>query len=273
VSGREPPDAGRDDEEVLPGGVGNAGQVVRVGEFVLRPTSAHTPVIHALLRHVRGAGFDGVPEVVGVDPDGRERLVYIEGDVPSLPYPAWSLTDDALASMAALLRRYHEAAAGFVAPPGMTWSDELADPAGGTLVCHNDVCPENVVFRDGVAVALLDFEFAAPGRPLYDLSQLAKMNVPLDTPEDALRTRGHAPDVFTRLRVVADAYGLPPGRAEFLAVLAGSMDPVGGLVERRVARGEPAFIEMWEQMGGRARYERRQAWFEAQRARFADALG
>ena len=29
-------------------------------------------------------------------------------------------------------------------------------------MCHNDVCPENVVFRDGIAVALLDFEFAAP---------------------------------------------------------------------------------------------------------------
>ena len=30
------------------------------------------------------------------------------------------------------------------------------------MVCHNDVCLENVVFRGGAAVALLDFEFAAP---------------------------------------------------------------------------------------------------------------
>ncbi|HEV2309381.1 MAG TPA: aminoglycoside phosphotransferase family protein, partial [Acidimicrobiia bacterium] len=150
MSGPKPPDAGRADEEVLPGGVGNAGTVVRVREYVLRPTTVHTPAIHALLRHVRAAGFDGVPEVVGVDPDGRERLRYIEGDVPYLPYPAWSLTDDALASVAALLRRYHDAAAGFVAPDGASWSDELADPAGGGLVCHNDVCAENVVFRDGV---------------------------------------------------------------------------------------------------------------------------
>jgi hypothetical protein len=273
VSGPEPPDAGRSDEEVLPGGIGNAGAVVRRGDVVLRPTSPHTPAIHALLRHVRAAGFSGVPEVVGVDPDGRERLRYIAGDVPYPPYPAWSLTDEALASIAALLRRYHAAAAGFVAPRGATWSDELADPLGGTLVCHNDVCPENVVFRDGVAVALLDFEFAAPGRPLYDLGQLAKMNVPIDAPEDAVRLRNPAPDPFTRLRVVADGYGLPPGREAFLDVIGASLNPVGGLVERRVARGEPAFIEMWEAMGGRARYERRQAWFEAHRGRFADALG
>lgn len=273
MSGAEPPDAGRADEEILPGGIGNAGAVVRVGDVVLRPTSAHTPAIHALLRHVRAAGFDGVPHVLGVDHDGRERLVYIDGDVPYPPYPAWSLTDDALASIAALLRRYHDAAGGFAPPPGATWSDELADPLGGPLVCHNDVCPENVVFRDGVAIALLDFEFAAPGRPLYDLSQLAKMNVPIDAPEDAVRLRDPAPDPFRRLRVVADAYGLPPGRDEFLDALAGSLDPVDGLVERRAARGEPAFVEIWRAMGGRARYERRQAWYEAHRGRFADALG
>ncbi len=267
--------AGRaESEEVLAGGVGNAGAVVRVGAHVLRPTSPHTPAIHALLRHLRAAGFDGVPEVVGVDPDGRERLVFIDGAVPYPPFPAWSQTDAVLASTAALLRRYHDAAAGFVPPVGVTWSDELADPAGGgPVVCHNDVCPENVVYRDGVAVALLDFEFAAPGRPLYDLTQLAKMNVPLDAPEDAARLRPTVTDPFTRLRVVADAYGLPAGRDEFLIIIADSMNPVGGLVERRVARGEPAFIKMWEQMGGRARYERRQAWFDAHRDRFADALG
>jgi len=31
-------------------------------------------------------------------------------------------------------------------------------------VCHDDVCSENVVFRDDIADALLDFEFDAPGR-------------------------------------------------------------------------------------------------------------
>ena len=34
-----------------------------------------------------------------------------------------------------------------------------------------------------------------------------------------------------------------------------------------------AFIAMWEAMGGRARYERRHAWFERHRERFLDALG
>ena len=34
-----------------------------------------------------------------------------------------------------------------------------------TLVCRNDVCPENVVFRDGIAVALLDFRVRCPWPP------------------------------------------------------------------------------------------------------------
>jgi hypothetical protein len=261
------------DEEVLRGGVGNAGAVVRVGKHVLRPTTAHTPAIHALLRYVRAAGFDGVPEVTGIEPDGRERLVFIAGDVPYPPFPEWSQADQLLQSTASLLRRFHDAAAGFVTTAGMSWSDELADPAGGSLICHNDICPENVVSRGGVAVALLDFDFAGPGRALYDLGQLAKMCIPLDTPEDAARFGRHSFDPFRRLRLVADGYGLPPGREAFVELLGESLAAGGGFVQRRVERGEPAFVEMWKQMGGGARYQRRREWFERNRRRFLDAVG
>jgi Ser/Thr protein kinase RdoA (MazF antagonist) len=66
--------------------------------------------------------------------------------------------DAALASIARLLGRMHDAAAA-VEVPGGRWNRELADPAGGPMVCHDDVCPENVVFRDGEAVGLIDFDF------------------------------------------------------------------------------------------------------------------
>jgi len=246
---------------------------VRVGADVLRPSNAHTPTIHALLRHLRSGGFDGVPEPVGVDPDGRERLVFVPGDVPFPPFPLWSQADDVLASTAALLRRFHDAQTGFAAPPAASWSDELADPEGGSLICHNDVCPENVVYRDGVAIALLDFDFAAPGRPAYDLAQLAKMCVPLDTDHDAAGLGRGGLDPFTRLRVVADSYGLPPDRSTFLEVLAGSIAIGDRFVRRRVERGDAAFVQMWNERGGQARYDRRHEWFEQHRARFADALG
>ncbi len=262
-----------DTEEVLQGGIDNAGLVVRVGPHVLRPSKPCTPAVHALLRHARANGFDGVPEPIGIDPDGRERLGFIAGDVPVPPFPAWSQTDAALASMVRLLRGFHNAVADFTPPPDAVWNLELADPEGGSTVAHNDVCPENVVFRDGVAVALLDFDFAAPGRALYDLNQLAKMCVPLDTGANAARLGRTSFDPFARLRLVADAYGLPPDRGDFLDVISASMARGGEFVARRVELGEPAFIAMWNEMGGAARYERRYEWFEANRARFAEALG
>ena len=258
---------------MLQGGVANAGSVVREGDYVLRPSSPHSGVLHALFRHVRAAGFDGVPDPVGIDPDGRERLIFIPVDVAVPPFPAWSQTDNALASVAELLARFHDAAAGFEAPPETAWSRELADRAGGSVVCHNDVCLENVVFRDGAAVALLDFDFAAPGRALYDLAAMARMCVPLDTPADAL-VWGRGPfDPFGRLRLVADSYGLPPGREDLVHIIEESMVLGGEFVRRRVERGEPAFVEMWEQMGGQARFDRRREWFAQNRSRFLEALG
>jgi hypothetical protein len=260
-------------EEILAGGVANPGAVVRSGGHVLRPVSARTETIHALLRHVRTSGFSGVPEPVGVDPDGRERLVFIEGEVPCPPFPGWSQSDGALASTARLLAGFHRAVANFVWPAEVPWCDELADPAGGTIMCHNDVCPENAVYDRGVAVALLDFDFVAPGRPEYDLAQLAKMCVPIDTPEDAARLGRGSLDPFRRLRVVADGYGLPPDRAQFLNVLGEAIEIGGRFVRRRVEAGEQAFIDMWNHMGGQGRYDRRQEWFDNNRQRFLDALG
>ncbi len=93
----------------------------------------------------------------------------------------------------------------------------MADPAGGTLLCHNDVCLENVVFRAGVAVGLLDFDFAAPGRPVYDLAAMARMCVPISDDAGAGQLGWHPADRPVRLRLVADTYGLDrPGRAELL---------------------------------------------------------
>ena len=72
-------------------------------------------------------------------------------------------------------------------------------------MCHNDVCPENVVFRDGIAVALLDFEFAAPGRPVYDLAHRARLCVPIDDEIDQARLGWRSADCPARFRVVSDA--------------------------------------------------------------------
>jgi hypothetical protein len=259
-------------EEALQGGIANAGQVVRVGPHVLRPSTAHSGSIHAFLRAVRHAGFEGASFPVGIDEDGRERLVFIDGEVPLAPYPEWSQGDTALASVARLLRGLHDAARAFDTR-GHTWNDALADPVGGTILCHNDVELSNVVFHDGVAVALLDFEFAAPGRPVYDLAHLARLCVPIDADIDQGRMGWRPADRPARLRLVADAYGLDRhGRAELLTAMDDAMARIEAAVRRSVDAGNPNAVEMWNRAGGSERYDRRRRWWADHHDEFAAAL-
>jgi hypothetical protein len=260
------------DEQRLDGGLTNVGAVVRVGPHVLRPSGPHSGSVHAFLRAVRQAGFGGAPLPVGIDDDGRERIEFVEGDVPVPPYPWWSRSDAALASVARLLRGLHDAARGFD-PTGLTWDDSLADPAGGPLVCHNDVEPSNVVFRDGVAVALLDFEFAAPGRPVYDLAQLARLCVPIDDPYDQTRLGWRPADRPARLRLVADAYGLDrSGRADLLSAMDDAIDRIEAAVRRSVDAGSLSAVALWNRTGGSARFDRRRRWWSDHHDRFGAAL-
>jgi hypothetical protein len=263
------------EEVVLAGGVANAGMVVRVGGHVLRPSNPHSAVVHQFLAQLRGYGFDGASEPVGIDGDGRERLVFIEGDVPLPPYPDWARSDAALVSVGELLRRFHLASARCDGGDG-TWSDEMADPLGGPVVCHNDVCLENVVFRDGVAVGLLDFDFAAPGRASYDVAQFARMCVPIDDDVTAWRS-GWQPSELggrpRRLRLACDAYGLDrAGREELLDAVSETIARVGEFLRRRIAAGDPNFTKMWDEIGGDERFARRLRWWQSHRADFESAL-
>ena len=256
----------------MAGGVANAGAVTRVGEHVLRPSNPQTPSIHRFLVALRAAGFEGASMPIGVDDDGRERLVYIEGEVAVPPYPWWAQADDALASIAVLIRQFHEASRS-IDPTGSTWSTEMADPDGNELICHNDVCLENVVFRDGVAVGLIDFDFAAPGRPIYDVAQMARMCVPVDDEVSAARLGWEPADRSERLRLVADAYGLGGAeRGQLVDALAGTIARGGEFVRRHVEAGDPNFIKMWDDMGGMERFDRRRRWWAAHEDEFRAAL-
>lgn len=209
---------------------------------------------------------------VGIDEDGRERLVFIEGDVPRSPYPEWSQSDAALASIARLLRGLHDAAREFD-PRGLSWNDGLADPAGGILVCHNDVELSNVVFRDGTAVALLDFEFAAPGRPVYDVAQLARLCVPIDDDFDQARMGWRPADQPARLRLVADAYGLDrDGRSALLTAVDDAIHRIEAAARRRVDTADPNAVAMLKRTGGIEKYDRRRRWWGHHHDGFVAAL-
>ncbi|WP_328950373.1 phosphotransferase [Streptomyces sp. NBC_00184] len=261
------------DGEALAGGTANAGAVFRRGAWVERPAPHHAHALHAHLLALEESGFDAAPTPVGLTADGRERLTFVPGDVALPPFPSWVMTTTALGSVGALVRRLHEASAGIPVDPDVAWPQDLADPEGGTVVCHNDVCPENVVFRAGRAAALIDFDLAAPGRPLWDVDMAARYWVPMLDPESAAALYPAGLDASARLRILADGYGLTPeDRAALPGMIGRATEVCRAFVARRVADDDPVYLRVLAERGGWQRWDRVQAWLAAHRETFTAAL-
>jgi hypothetical protein len=259
----------QDAEVVLRGGFTNDGLVSRVGATVRRPERATSPATRALLEHLERAGFDGSPRHLGRDEQGREVLSFVDGEAPIEPFPEWALSDAALVSVGELLRRYHDAVASFD-PAGHRWPKPVPAPFAGDLLCHNDPNLDNVVFSGGRAVALIDFDLAAPGSAVWDVACAARFWVPLrderDVPEP-LRGRSLA-----RLRIFADAYGLPAAqRVRLPAAVRAAHAWAYEVVRAAVADDHAAFSRFWRD-GGRGRAERTAAWLNAHDRHLRDAL-
>jgi hypothetical protein len=203
----------REPEVLLVGGTANRGQVVRIGDTVRRPRRPTSAATHALLSHLEDVGFPGAPRFLGVDEQGREVLSYVPGTAITPPYPPWALTDEALVSVAHLLREYHLAVSTFDPAPH-AWPSSPPAPFTGELISHNDVNLDNVVFREGRAVALIDFDLASPGCRVWDVACASRLWTPLRPDRyvgDARRGR-----VLTRFRLFVDSYGLPESDREGL---------------------------------------------------------
>ena len=239
---------------MLAGGVANAGAVLRSGGRVLRPANPHSASIHRFLAHLRAAGFEGRVRARQDRPQRTRAAGLPRGRSARAALSAVGADrHHARVSMAALMRQLRRGSPRALDMAEAAWSTEMADPdidsaagataEGGLVVCHNDVCLENVVFHDGAAVGLLDFDFAAPGRRGYDLAQMARMCAPVDDPLDAARV-GWQPSI-----TAPSGSGWWPARVRarggWTAALldrARPLDSRGGeFVRRRVEAGEAAF--------------------------------
>jgi Ser/Thr protein kinase RdoA (MazF antagonist) len=232
---------------------GNVSTVIRIGDTVRRNTGPWTPAVHLLLRHLEEVGFDGAPRVLGIDEQGREVLTYVPGEVPRRAGPEIA-TDEVLVEVGRLLRRYHDAVSGFELPPEMAWY-HAGVPGRVTVICHNDISPRNTVFRGGRPVAFLDWDFASPAPPAWDVAHVAWQFVPLtDVAGCARHGWSSPPDRARCLRTLCDAHGLAArDRARFahlvarrIAVAASGIEELAAArkaaFERLVASGIPALI-------------------------------
>jgi Ser/Thr protein kinase RdoA (MazF antagonist) len=160
--------------------------VVRVGDTVRRPVKESSPFVGRLLGHLERTDCRWAPRYLGQDEMGRDILSYMAGSTPE----RWGhFSDLQLSAAARIIRDLHDLTRG-------------SDLAGDTVVCHNDLGPNNFVFVEDVPVAIIDFDMACPGEPLEDLGYVAWSWCISSKPE-----RGPVAMQARQVRTLADAYG------------------------------------------------------------------
>lgn len=176
-------------------------------ETVTRPAGPHSQTVHSFLRHLRAKGLDCVPEPVSLD-GGTETLRFIDGDSGG---DAWKHQHDeqGLRSAARLLRRVHDASADWVPPDDAVFAAPAAED--GDVFVHGDPGPWNFVWRDGEAVALIDWDFLHRAPRLSDVAYALRWFAPVRDDRAALEWHHfpEVPDRPSRIRAFLDAYGIP----------------------------------------------------------------
>jgi hypothetical protein len=244
--------------------------VTRLGDTVRRPARPASGSTHALLAHLEAVGFTGAPRPLGFDGQGREVLSYIPGQAAIAPLPDWALAPEALVSVAELLRRYHDAVETFD-PGSRRWGSTVPARFRGGIVSHNDPNLDNVIFRDGRAVALIDFDLAAPGSRAWDMACAARLWVPLRARDDV--PASVRDELFDRLALFADAYGAGrEQRTELVEAVAICHRWCYAIVRDAVRAGHETFTAQWRG-GDRARAARTGRWLGAQAPQMRRALG
>ncbi len=193
-----------DSEQELSGG--NINTVVKVGETVRRPVSAHSRTIHELLRHLEAKDVPA-PRFLGIDKRGREILSFIDGET-EFPRGMWD-ADDALVTSARLLRQLHVATLDFVPSEPASWAFSYPDVHRREVICHNDFAPYNMIFRGNLPAAVLDFDLCGPGPRVRDLAYLAYWMTPLSFGLGELRAHSEkdAASGSPRLIQLCKSYG------------------------------------------------------------------
>lgn len=132
-----------------------ATEVVRVENTVRRSLGPNSEFNRAVLKLLEEKGFSQAPRFLGIDEKGREILTFMEGEVR---HGEMRWTDDQLVKVVQMLKDFHDATAG----------SELAK--GKEVVCHNDIAPWNIILKNDVPTAFIDFDDVAPGNRADDFA-------------------------------------------------------------------------------------------------------
>ena len=194
----------------------DAREVFRRGELVHRSPQPWTPAVADLLLYLESVGYGAAPRHRGYDDAGRELLTFLPGEDGPISW-GYLHSDEGLASVARLLRTYHDAVREYRPPPHTVWADHTGAPADGEVLCHGDFAPWNLVWQNEEAVGIFDWDFVRPAEPMFDVYYAMDWTVPFRD-DQTCREFHHfeaTPDRAHRVGVFLDAYGVdvaPPER-------------------------------------------------------------
>jgi len=269
--------SGDEAEVPLPGGDVTDG-VVRVGNTVRRPIGPHSHLVHDVLAHLALVGFAGSPQFLGLDDEGREVLTFVAGEVAVRPWPAWVADERRIISVARLVRSYDDAVATLPIPESSV-DPQFATPPGipasiagrAELLGHMDVTPENVVFSNGVAVALIDFDLVRPATRTEEVGNVLVWWAPLMPIGDRELVLRDV-DPFARAKVIVDAYGLSDvDRDVLVPVVQNAADRNWYVMKHRADHLGGGWRRMWDDGVG-DRILRRQKWLDVHSQELRDAV-
>lgn len=161
--------------------------------------------MHAFLNFLEAKGFEA-PRSRGIDQENQEGVSWVEGWVSPIPFEGPLLRNRGLRSVGRLLKRFHAVSRKYRPPAGTIWAHGTMPKEKGDVILHGDIGAGNIVWREGKAVALIDFEFAMPGPAIDDLAMAAWTLVPLVPPAGQARA-GFPDGAPLRMRLEALCIG------------------------------------------------------------------
>ena len=218
------------------------GLVRRIGDTVHRPLGPYSVPVHQLLRHLEKSGFTGSPRVLGTCGQ-TEILSYIDGSAGRIPPPEWALTDDALVTVAELLRNYHRHVVAF--NPGTIAGNARcrlggADRLSPTTTPTRRTSSSATAPRSDRSTSTLPRQAPSPGSWLSQAAFWA----PLLDPRDVVDSR-HGRGI-RRFRLLLDSYGASPEvRVESRPSRTAANDWIAEIIEDGSNQGHPAFTQTW----------------------------
>lgn len=233
-------------ETILPGGRSTE-SVVRIGDFVHRSIGSNAPFVHGLLRHLERVQFPYAPRYTGQDPQGREILTFLDGEV----VVGQSLTETQLQDAILILRQLHDAAAN--------------SPLRGDheTICHHDFAPWNLIMHRDSPVGIIDFDEAAPGSRIEDVAYFLWTFLDLGGPDSS-------PDIISLIAKLVKTYQLSRPEELVTAIL----DQQERILDKRkgIVKNSPVEAEVRFSQEAILRIQQEMLWTETHRSMITMAV-